>query len=295
MLEYRYGIYGPATFERGRRLRLKHPVQPARALEVLNERINALNNILMDGRSADAVTRTRDDYLIWVEETEIKLAELTHDTSVVELLHTQRYWEIRRLVPSDARPVALIFGEQRAQRDSLERLRSNLEIRVARAQAAPGHITVLDTNTLLHYQPPDNIKWSEVIGHEKVRLVIPLRVVEELDAKKWVEGKNRARARDLLPRLEQLAGMGGTPPPLGDLASGVTLEVLAEFDSGAREKPADADEEILLTCRELWQLSGQANGVTLVTGDTAVRIRAQALGGIRPIALPDKYERERDQ
>jgi hypothetical protein len=29
--------------------------------------------------------------------------------------------------------------------------------------------------------------------------------------------------------------------------------------------------------------------------ETAVRIRAQALGGIRPIAPPDKYRREREQ
>jgi hypothetical protein len=89
--------------------------------------------------------------------------------------------------------------------------------------------------------------------------------------------------------------MGGAPSALGELASGITLEVLVKFDGGgARDKPADADEEILFTCRELWQLSGDVDGVTLVTGDTAVRIRAQALGGIRPIGLPDKYRRERE-
>jgi predicted ribonuclease YlaK len=53
-----------------------------------------------------------------------------------------------------------------------------------------------------------------------------------------------------------------------------------------------ADEEILFTCRELWQLSGHEGGVTLVTADIAMRIRAEALGGIRPIKLPDKYRRE---
>jgi hypothetical protein len=43
-----------------------------------------------------------------------------------------------------------------------------------------------------------------------------------------------------------------------------------------RIKPVDADEEILLTYREMWQLSGQADGVTLITGDIAMRMRAEA-------------------
>jgi hypothetical protein len=94
--------YSPATFELGRPLRLRHPVQPDHALSVLSERISALDNVLMDGRNADAFMRTRNEYLMWVEATEIKLSELTHDRTVVEQLHTARYWEIRRLVPTDA-------------------------------------------------------------------------------------------------------------------------------------------------------------------------------------------------
>jgi hypothetical protein len=285
--------YRPATFEVGRRLRLKHLVQPSRALEVLNERINALNNIRMDGSTPDRVMQSRDGYIAWVEDTEVVLSGLTHDDTVIEMLHTARYWAIRNLVPHDARPVPLIMGEQHSQRDALEHMKQNLEMHVARAVGAPGHIVVLDTNTLLHYQLPNSIKWAEVVGFDPVRLVIPLRVIEELDAKKYGDSaKLRSRARDLLPKLEELAGMGGAPSPLWE---GMSLEVLVEFDTGAaRVKPADADEEILFICRELWQLSGQAEGVTLVTGDTAIRMRAQALGGIRTVALPDKYRRVAD-
>jgi predicted ribonuclease YlaK len=121
-----------------------------------------------------------------------------------------------------------------------------------------------------------------------VRLVIPLRVIEELDSKKYGSSDRLGkRARALLPQLEQVAGMGGTPSPLID---GVTLEVLIE--PGPRLKPVDADEEILDACRELWQLSGQAGGVTLVTSDTALRMRADALGGIRTVAPPDACRRD---
>lgn len=286
--------YRPATFELGRQLRLKHPVQPDHALSVLSERINALDQLMMDGRNNDAVMRTRDNFLEWVEFTEIKLSELTHDATVTEMLHTARYWEIRRLVPSDARPIPLIDGERRVQRDNLHGMRENLEMHVGRARSAPGHITVLDTNSILHYQLPDSINWPEVVGQEKVRLVIPLRVIEELDAKKYTEkGKLRERARALLPKLDALISLMGSPTPL--IFPGTTIEVPVEFISGApRIKPVDADEEILFTCREMWQLSGQEGGVTLITGDIAMRVRAEALGGIRPIKLPDKYLREPD-
>ncbi len=63
--------YRPATFELGRQLRLRAGVTPDRAVEVLRERINALDNLRLDGRNADAVTRSRDDYLTWAEEAEI--------------------------------------------------------------------------------------------------------------------------------------------------------------------------------------------------------------------------------
>jgi hypothetical protein len=284
--------YRPATFELGRQLRLRHAVVPDHALDVLRDRINALDNLPMDSRTPDALMRTRDEYLTWVEETEIKLAYLTHGSTVIEQLHTARYWEIRRLVPSDARPVPLIDGERRAQRDALQGMLENLEMHVNRARSAPGHITVLDTNSLLHYQLPDSIKWPEIVGQEQVRLVIPLRVIEELDAKKWGDGseKLRDRARALLPKIDALIGLMGAPAPLAD---GVTIEVPVEHISGQpRFKPEDADEEILFTCRELWQLSAQPGGVTLITSDIAMRIRAEALGGIRPVRLPDKYLRQ---
>jgi predicted ribonuclease YlaK len=149
---------------------------------------------------------------------------------------------------------------------------------------------VLDTHTLLHYQLPDSIKWTDVIEEAQVRLVIPLRVVEEIDAKKWGPSERlRGRSRSLLPRLEELVGLEGSAAPIRD---GVTLE--ARIEPAPRLKPVDADEEILENCWELWRLSGQREGVTLVTGDTAMRFRAHAQGGIRPVALPKCYARDLD-
>lgn len=278
------------------RLRLMHPAQPERAIEVLGERMNELDRLPGKGPSyrhdsPDYVMHRRDCYLDWVELTEIQLSELTYDiAAVVELLHTARYWEIRRLVPFDARPVPLIDAEIRYQKDALNRLRIDLEGRLARAKSA-ALIAVLDTNSLLHYEPPESIPWATIVGHSLVRLVIPLRVIEEVDAKKYSPSQRlRDRARSVLPHIADRVGLWGDSVPL---AEGVTLEVLVE--PGPRERPEDADEEILDTCRELWDFSGRPEGgVTLITNDVAMRLRAEAIGGIKSISLPDEYLRDKD-
>jgi predicted ribonuclease YlaK len=112
-------------------------------------------------------------------------------------------------------------------------------------------------------------------------------VVEELDGKKYSNSAKLApRARALLPLLEELVGDDGAARRLQE---DVTIEVPVE--PGPRSRPADADEEILAACVELSQLTGVA--VTLVTGDTAMRLRARAQG-TNVVALGDKYLRVRE-
>jgi hypothetical protein len=74
-----------------------------------------------------------------------------------------------------------------------------------------------------------------------------------------------------LPLLEQLVGDDGSPRRLHEH---FTIEVPVE--PGPRSRPSDADEEILTLCAELPQLTGAA--VTLITGDTGMRLRARAQG-----------------
>src|SRR5205814_6231219 len=45
----------------------------------------------------------------------------------------------------------------------------------------PCAIAVLDTHVLLHYRLFDEVDWPTLVGAKPVRLVVPLRVVEELD------------------------------------------------------------------------------------------------------------------
>jgi predicted ribonuclease YlaK len=60
------------------------------------------------------------------------------------------------------------------------------------------------------------------------------------------------------------------------------------LEPAPRLRPPDADEEILAVCSELPQLTGRQ--VTLVTGDTAMRLRAAAIG-LRAVELPADHRR----
>jgi rRNA-processing protein FCF1 len=271
------------------RLYLKDGVQPAQAVEVLTSRILAANNLagavspggVGPGSEAAYLERRQADYLHWAEATEVQLGNVTHDADVLALPYSSAHQEIRQLTPSSPRAIPFIDSEIARQVRALEALRDDLELRLGRARATPGAIAVLDTNVLLHHQLPDSVAWCEIVDEERVRVVIPLRVIEELDEKKYsASDKLRTRARERLPKLYAMVGAGGVPKPLKDGHG--TIEVFIE--PGPRTRPADADTEILETARDLRRLSGQA--VTIVTGDTGMRLRAEA-EGIATAAMPD--------
>lgn len=263
-------------------------VQPAQAVEALTSRILTAKNLAgavsrgVITPEADGVylERHQADYLHWAEATEDQLGNVTHDADVLALPYSLAHNEIRQLTPSSPRAIAFIDSEISRQVRALEALRDDLELRLRRACATGGAIAVLDTNVLLHHQLPDSVAWREVIGEESVRVVIPLRVIEELDEKKYsASDKLRARVRERLPKLYAMVGSGGVPKPLKDGHG--TIEVFIE--PGPRRRPADADTEILETARDLRRLSGQA--VTIVTGDTGMRLRAEA-ESIATAAMP---------
>lgn len=267
------------------RLYLKDGVAPAQAAKSLRELIVKATNLASYGAGPDGASTLRGKYIEWVEEVEVQLFWMARDAEVLTMLHTPRYWYIRGM-DRDPRPWTLIEAEAKIQSATLERMVEDLEERTRRLSSAPGHITVVDTNVLLEYQPPAQIPWPDLLHCPDVRLVVPVRVVEELDAKKYARRPDLAdRARSLLRQLEAVLGSTGAP---GRLRSGVTIEV--PVDSGPRRRPADADEEVLETCHELCQLTGR--DVTLVTGDTAMRLRAEARG-IPVTKMPGEYERKR--
>jgi hypothetical protein len=228
------------------RLYLKDGVQPTQAIEVLTGRILAAKNLpssvsrggITPEANAVYLERRQADCIDWAETTEKQLSNVTHNADVLALPYSPAHYEIRQLTPSSPRAIAFIDSEVARQVMALEALRDDMELRLGRACATGGAIAVLDTNVLLHHQLPDSVAWRDVIGEESVRVVIPLRVIEELDEKKYsASDKLRARARERLPKLYAMVGSGGAPKPLKNGHG--TIEVFIE--SGPRTRPSDAD------------------------------------------------------
>lgn len=147
----------------------------------------------------------------------------------------------------------------------------------------------LDTNVFLHYQPFDQIKWTEILSASSVVLVVTPVVVRELDGHKDQHRIStiRDRARTALKKIEQIA--------LGEmtmrLLDGVELEYAKEptidFQQyGLREEIND--DHLVASC--LTYCRSEPNiSVGLISGDTGPRLKARQ-HEIVAVSLPEKYK-----
>lgn len=209
------------------------------------------------------------------------------DPSTWADLHGEYFWRIRDLRAEQPRPVELIADEAERQGDRIEALRAQVLAFAEFAADHAGCLAVLDTHVLLHFLPVDQVDWHEVVGEPVVHLILPLRVVEELDEKKYTGSEIvRPRARSVVQMLRKVLASGHGGPV--EIRQGTSLEVL--LDDEPRHRPADADQEILDTAREL---DDAGLDIRLVTDDAGMELRAGALG-LRVVRMPDKYQRRRD-
>lgn len=268
-------------------LRLREGIVLPETIQRLRVCEGELRNVVGGSAGSDFATH-QNRYLSLVETTEGQLRNVSSDPAVWSQLYSDRYWAIRSAVPGVPRPMPLINDEAEQQARHIDQLIEKLERLSARLAAAPGDIAVLDTHVLLHFQPPQQVDWCRVFGQGSVRLVLPLRVVEELDMSKYRERDGVAdRARRLLSQLwSLLAPTAGGPVQLRD---GVTIEV--PIDDEPRQRTLDADEEILGEC-ELFKAVGKP--VTLVTDDTGLSIRATTRR-IAVVPMPETYLRRKPQ
>jgi rRNA maturation endonuclease Nob1/predicted DNA-binding protein YlxM (UPF0122 family) len=189
--------------------------------------------------------------------------------------------ELARTVPVEQRLdllVATVWPSRALSEVSRERAQA------LRFAAAERSIAVLDTNVLLHHRPLSDVDWPSIVGAKSVLLVVPLRVVHELDARKYVGTKGGDRARTRIRLLSEFVAAGAD-----QVRAGVDVEVVASVDldpGTARRPPIPADTEILETCEALRAYAG-SNPVYLVTADLAMQIVAKTRG-IDVRRMPDE-------
>ncbi len=252
----------------------------------LQKCIDELQNVAgISGNSPGMdVTSAINGYSNWLRQAENALRNSFADPSLWESLYDDVYWRILEFTSATPRWQEIISRQMKYHGDRLETLRQKLLDLQSWLDSAPGKFAVLDSHVLLHFQPPDQVQWSEIVGELPVRLVLPLRVVEELDEKKYTARDPIAgRARGLLSSLRtNLVPKGGAPVQIRD---DVTIEVPVE--DGPRRRPLDADYEILTMASDLVALG---RPVILITDDAGLAIRA-AHEGLKTVRMPEKYLR----
>lgn len=233
-------------------------------------------------------------YLAWVDTCESRLRGVFIEPDVAARLHTDRYWHIYAdhydySVQDPNLPMPDVCGQEAMmQLAALQELAAQCDQMCALVQR-PGRVVVYDTNSLMHFQPPDKIDWVRLIRDDKVRLVVPLVVIDELDRKKYAGSPKMAeRAAAALRALD--AALDGAPPGAAvglPGRAGVSIEVL--LDEPGHTRMAAADDEIIERSVLLTQLSG--GPVTVVTADIGMRLRVQA-AGLSALKLADRYGKD---
>jgi rRNA-processing protein FCF1 len=266
-------------------------VKPRKGVE-LDGAVGQLRRLVTEGgnvrSSSHDPERVREQFLVWVHDVERALLGLFTDVRLGKV-HTERFWRIHSSPAAmTSRAFELISDELEIQISWLHSLAGHLEEEASRAAYPGSTIAVTDTNALLHYRLFNEVPWPEIVGASPVRLVVPLRVVDELDAKKAARRTDLAdRAATVLTHLEQRVGPAiGSPAPLRE---NVTIEVFraAEIDPEPQRPAPNADTEVLDTCEALAFFS--RDPVHLITGDYGMRLRAAARG-VQVIRMPDDLQ-----
>jgi predicted ribonuclease YlaK len=111
-------------------------------------------------------------------------------------------------------------------------------------------------------------------------VVVPLRVVQELDAHKRSPSSTLCtRSSDTLRRLVKV--LDGTL--VGDVVDGVILRVFVDREL----YDPHADEEIVNAASRVQTYAGRP--VTMLTGDLSMQLRARAIG-LESAAMPESLE-----
>ena len=244
-------------------MRIKRDVDVQQAADEIQELIDAAARIPELVGDSDSSA-----YVLWVHDVERALRELFADIPT-DRLYTEPFWRAQQPILSRKR---LVTQELERQLDWLSDLRDTVRDRAC-FSAGERTIAVLDTNVVLHHRPLSEVDWASVVGAERVLLVVPVRVIEELDARKYAGTKLGDRARKRIKLLsDQVAAEANQVRP------GVHVEIVESVDldaDAARRPPIPADAEILETCEALKAYAG-SNPVCLVTADLGMRVVAEA-------------------
>ncbi len=185
-------------------------------------------------------------YCRWITSAGSSLRGLVDGLSVHELLGLEKYWSILQ-IGRDSPEINWILAEE--QRAVLARIDN--AIKATRSEidrwTDVDAVIVPDTNVFLeHRQPFDDIDWSTLVGPDAERLVVvvPILVVEEIDKAKRDGSRRMARARETLRRIDAIFSLDTTRQAIHQ-SSSLSTQIEIQFDTPSHRRLDHADSEIV--------------------------------------------------
>jgi len=265
----------------GVRVRLAPGVEPERAIAEMNELIGGRATAVMPTARGKPVDE-RESYVRWATNMEARLSSVLSRKDAQAFFNSPRHRDICSMPPGN-QLTTLIYAEVDTMMRDMQEAVNDLEDHLRRMRSAPGFPVVVDSNVLLQCQRLDNVNWRERLKAQ-ARVMVPLRIIEEIDSKKYGPSKRlRSIARELLPWVDSLFPDGDPGPvPLRDDA---TIELI--LADRPRYRPSDADEEVLEVAHDVARFAGM---VKVMTADTGMRIRARG-ERLDVLFVPDEWRR----
>jgi hypothetical protein len=244
------------------------------SVQALTQVRNELGNIQGGGRDA---WHYRDDWLRWWSAADSQLRNLFVDDDLPPSLALSA--DRVRHVNLGALPGMALNREKDVWYERLGQLIEELKA-LKPFIDRPGTIVVPDTSAFIEGEYFTDQNWQVLIGvgaAERVRLVVPILVVEELDELKRGRDRTRDRARSVLRRMWELNGDARKAVALPG-SRPVTLEVLNDGSWHVR-RPVN-DNEIISRAVFVSEVTGQ--DVILAAGDYSMLYQASS-SGIRTV------------
>jgi hypothetical protein len=261
-------------------VRLAPGVAPERAIAEIKQ-IAGGNASAIKPVSRHHPVDQRDDYVRWSTTTQAQLESVLRREDAQSFFSSARHLAILSMSPGN-QLTPLIYAELNATATALGEAAAYLEHHADRMRRAPGLPILPDTNVWLHCQRLDKVNWTAELK-EDARVIMPVRVIEELDARKYSRDEVlQRRARKRLPWLNSLFPEGDRGPVM--LRKDATLELF--MSEAQRQRPADGDEEILDVCDDVREFTGRGK---LLTGDSAMLLRARTRG-IDVMLVPEDWK-----
>lgn len=226
-------------------------------------------------------------YLEWANGQVRMLRHALTPATRDQLVTTRRHWALVALDPTTMGNALAPFVESEID-DQLRVIDTELAglRRAVDRYSMVDALIVPDTNVFAGgLEPWEQVPWATFAraGEERVRLVLPMLVIDELDRLKdrgptekgKIDGLTvRNRARRSLRAMERLFQDPAEPVTLS--TGEVTVSASLVFDDPAHDRLPDADDEIVDRVRSIADFAGTP--ATVVSSDLGMRLRARMAG-----------------